>query len=160
MHLCHATCQGNLHHAQWMDVVVIAQDWYIVLVNPFSIFFLLWFSNYFDLFLVGLIFDYVSFEQAARVGFCAQINRFSDIERGTSITISRGVDLARAALQIAAEDDSIISHSSVPLPVDDFIERLDSLSMGYCSHYSSSFRSSPENFLDCLERYLYLNKVS
>ncbi|XP_057807872.1 uncharacterized protein LOC131022418 isoform X2 [Salvia miltiorrhiza] len=30
--------------------------------------------------------------------------------------------------------------------------------MGYCSQYSSSFRSSPENFLDCLERYLYLNK--
>lgn len=94
----------------------------------------------------------------ARIGFCSDIKDFSDIERGTSITINRGVDLARAALHIAAEDDSLISHSSVPLPVDDFIERLDSLSMGYCTHYSSSFRSSPENFLDCLERYLYLNK--
>ncbi|KAH6759819.1 hypothetical protein C2S52_009758 [Perilla frutescens var. hirtella] len=96
--------------------------------------------------------------RAARVGFCSQIKKFSDIERGTSITINRGVDLARTALQIAAEDDSLISHSSVPLPVDDFIERLDSLSMGYCTHYSSSIRSSPENFLDCLEKFLYLNK--
>lgn len=106
-----------------------------------------------------LIFDNVTVVQAARVGFCSQIKNFSDIERGTSIAINRGVDLARVALQIAAEDDSLISHSSVPLPVDDFIERLDGLSMGYCSHYSSSFRSSPENFLDYLERYLYLNKV-
>ncbi|XP_042006947.1 uncharacterized protein LOC121755676 isoform X1 [Salvia splendens] len=96
--------------------------------------------------------------RAARVGFCSQIKRFSELERGTSITINRGVDLARAALQIAAEDDSLISHSSVPLPVDDFIDRLDTLSMGYCSQYSSSFRSTPEKFLDCLERYLYLDK--
>ncbi|KAI3445136.1 hypothetical protein Pfo_001801 [Paulownia fortunei] len=96
--------------------------------------------------------------RAARVGFCSQIEKLSDIERETSISVNRGVDLGRAALQIAAEDDSIISHSSVPLPVDDFIERLDSLSMGYCSHYSSSFRSSPEIFLECLERYLYVNK--
>ncbi|KAG6406202.1 hypothetical protein SASPL_133801 [Salvia splendens] len=107
---------------------------------------------------MGYIFDYASVEQAARVGFCSQIKRFSDLERGTSITINRGVDLARAALQIAAEDDALISHSSVPLPVDDFIDRLDNLSMGYCSQYSSSFRSTPEKFLDCLERYLYLNK--
>lgn len=107
-----------------------------------------------------MIFHSFSVEQAARVGFCSQIEKFSDIERETSISINRGVDLARAALHIAAEDDSLISHSSVPLPVDDFIERLDSLSMGYCSHYSSSFRSSPEKFLECLERYLYVNKVS
>ncbi|KAK6140354.1 hypothetical protein DH2020_025898 [Rehmannia glutinosa] len=98
--------------------------------------------------------------RAARVGFCSQIEKLSDIERETSISVNRGVDMGRAALHIAAEDDSIISHSSVPLPVDDFIERLDSLSMGYCSHYSSSFRSSPEIFLECLERYLYVNKVS
>ncbi|KAG6424831.1 hypothetical protein SASPL_115251 [Salvia splendens] len=83
------------------------------------------------------------FHVAARVGFCSQIKDVSDIERGTSMAINRGVDLARAALHIAAEDDSLISHSSVPLPVDDFIERLDTLSIGFCS---------PDNFLDCLER--------
>ncbi|KAL8492963.1 hypothetical protein ACS0TY_024243 [Phlomoides rotata] len=96
--------------------------------------------------------------RAARFGFCSQIEKLSDVERETSISINRGVDLARAALHIAAEDDSLISHSSVPLPVDDFIERLDSLSMGYCSHYSSLYRSSPENFLECLERFLYVDK--
>lgn len=97
--------------------------------------------------------------QVARDGFCSQVKRLSDVERETSISINREVDLGKTALYIAAEDDSLISHSSVPLPVDAFIERLDDLSMDYCSHFSSSFRSSPETILDCLERYLYVNKV-
>ncbi|XP_024988263.1 uncharacterized protein LOC112523057 isoform X2 [Cynara cardunculus var. scolymus] len=37
-------------------------------------------------------------------------------------------------------------------------ERLDGLSRGYCSRYHSSFRSSPDNFLECLERYMYVDK--
>ncbi|KAJ8529329.1 hypothetical protein K7X08_036164 [Anisodus acutangulus] len=94
----------------------------------------------------------------AREGLCSQIGKLSDIERETSICINRGVDLGKAALHIAAEDDSLVSHSSVPLPVDDFIQRLDHLSMGYCSRYSSSFTSSPEHFIHCLEKYLYVNK--
>ncbi|CAI9786118.1 unnamed protein product [Fraxinus pennsylvanica] len=96
--------------------------------------------------------------RAARDGFCSEIRKLSNIERETSISIYGGVDLGRAALHIAAEDDSLISHSSVPLPVDDFVERLDNLSMDYCCHYSSSFSSSPENFVQCLERYLYIDK--
>lgn len=96
--------------------------------------------------------------RSAREGFCSQIRRLSDIERKTSISINRGVDLGKTALYIAAEDDSLISHSSVPLPVDAFIERLDDLSMGFCSHYSSSFKSPPEIFLETLERYLYVDK--
>lgn len=83
----------------------------------------------------------------------------SDIERETSITINRSIDLGKTALFIAAEDDSLISHSSVPLPVDAFVERLDNLSVGYCSLYNSSYRSSPEKFLESLERYLYSMKV-
>ncbi|KAL3622627.1 hypothetical protein CASFOL_034038 [Castilleja foliolosa] len=94
----------------------------------------------------------------ARIGFCAQIENLSEIERETSISVNGGVDLGRVALYIASEDDSIISHSSVPLPVDDFIDRLDSLSTDYCSRYSSSFGSSPQAFLDCLDRYLYVDK--
>ncbi|XP_049402769.1 uncharacterized protein LOC125866459 isoform X1 [Solanum stenotomum] len=94
----------------------------------------------------------------AREGFCSQVRKLSNIERETSICINRGVDLGKAALHIAAEDDSLVSHSSVPLPVDDFLERLDHLSMGYCSRYSSSFTSSPEHFIHCLEKYLYVNK--
>lgn len=67
--------------------------------------------------------------------------------------------MGRTALYIAAEDDSLISHSSVPLPVEAFLERLDDLSMGYCSHFSSSLNSSPENFLESMDTYLYINKV-
>jgi len=83
----------------------------------------------------------------------------SYIERETSICINRCVDLGKTALYIAAEDDSLISHSSVPLPVDAFLERLDHLSTDYCPHYSSSLGSSPETLLDSIEKYLYNIKV-
>ncbi|GAV75274.1 Transglut_core2 domain-containing protein [Cephalotus follicularis] len=99
-----------------------------------------------------------SHAREAREGFSLQIEKLSDIERDTSISINRRVDLGKTALYIAAEDDSLVSHSSVPLPVDAFVERLDDLSMGYCSHYNSSFKLSPEIFLDSLERYLYVKK--
>ncbi|KAF5733636.1 transglutaminase family protein [Tripterygium wilfordii] len=94
----------------------------------------------------------------ARKGFMSQIERLSSIERQTSISINRRVDLGKTALYIAAEDDSLVSHSSVPLPVDAFVERLDDLSTGYLSFYNSSFGSSPEIFLECLESYLYGKK--
>ncbi|XP_012068658.1 uncharacterized protein LOC105631226 isoform X2 [Jatropha curcas] len=94
----------------------------------------------------------------ARKGFLTQIQNLSDIERGTSISINRCVDLGKMALYIAAEDDSLLSNSSIPLPVDHFIEILDNISMDYCSSYRSSFRSSPEKFLDSLDTYLYVKK--
>lgn len=97
--------------------------------------------------------------QEARKGFLTQIHYLSKIERETSISINRRVDLAKAALYIAAEDDSLVSHSSVPLPVDAFIHRLSDLSMGYCTRYKSSFNSSPEIFLESIERYMYVMKV-
>uniref|UniRef100_A0A2N9I7X3 Uncharacterized protein n=1 Tax=Fagus sylvatica TaxID=28930 RepID=A0A2N9I7X3_FAGSY len=100
-----------------------------------------------------------SHAREGREGFCAQIRKFSDIERETSICINSCVDLGKTALYIAAEDDSLVSHSSVPLPVDAFVERLDDLSVGYCSHYDSSYISSPEKFLESVERYLYGTKV-
>ncbi|PQQ10991.1 uncharacterized protein Pyn_08078 [Prunus yedoensis var. nudiflora] len=100
-----------------------------------------------------------SLAREAREGFCSQIRHLSGIERQTSISINRCVDLGKTALYIAAEDDSLVSHSSVPLPVDAFISRFGDLSMDYCSHYNSSFRSSPESLLDSLENYLYVNKA-
>lgn len=99
-----------------------------------------------------------TYARKAREGFCSQIRKLSNIERETSIIINGDVDLGKTALHIAAEDDSLISHSSVPLPVDAFMQRLDDLSMDYCSRYHSSFRSSPDNFLECLERYMYVDK--
>ncbi|KAK1291190.1 hypothetical protein QJS10_CPB17g01806 [Acorus calamus] len=98
--------------------------------------------------------------RVAREGFERQIGGLSSaVERETSISINRGVDLGRAALQIAAEDDSLVSHSSVTLPVDAFIERLDDLSTGFLSSpYAPSRGSSPEIFLESLERFLYVHK--
>ncbi|KAH1046098.1 hypothetical protein J1N35_036882 [Gossypium stocksii] len=99
-----------------------------------------------------------SHAREARKSFVSQIQKLSDIERETSICINRCVDLGRTSLYIAAEDDSLISHSSVPLPVDAFLERLDDLSMGYCSHYNSACRSSREKLLESIEKYLYVKK--
>ncbi|KAL9233821.1 hypothetical protein vseg_008768 [Gypsophila vaccaria] len=96
--------------------------------------------------------------RAARDGFCSQILNLSEIERETSICINRHVDLGKTALYIAAEDDSLISHSSVPLPVDAFLDRLGRLSTSYCPHYRSLFASSPEDLLDNVEKYLYVTK--
>uniref|UniRef100_A0A0A8YGX7 Protein SirB1 N-terminal domain-containing protein n=1 Tax=Arundo donax TaxID=35708 RepID=A0A0A8YGX7_ARUDO len=94
--------------------------------------------------------------RAAREGFAAQVGRLTRVDAATSIAISRGADLARAALCVAAEDDSLVSHSSVPLPVDAFITRLDDLSTGFCG--GGNFPPSgapPEVFFDHLNRYLY-----
>jgi hypothetical protein len=98
--------------------------------------------------------------RAAREGFVAQVGRLTRVSAGSSIAISRGPDLARAALCVAAEDDSLVSHSSVPLPVDAFIARLDDLSTGFCA--GGNFPPSgapPEVFFDYLDRYLYVHKV-
>ena len=38
-----------------------------------------------------------------------------------------GINLAEAALQVAAEDDAIVSHSSVRLPIQSFLQRIDRL---------------------------------
>ncbi|XP_065868837.1 uncharacterized protein [Euphorbia lathyris] len=93
-----------------------------------------------------------------RKGFLEQIEKLTMIERGTSISINRRVDLWKTALYIAAEDDSLVSQSSVPLPVDYFAGKLFDFSMNFCTHYSSSLtRSSPEELIHSLERYLYVN---
>lgn len=84
--------------------------------------------------------------------------RQREIDAESSIVISWGADLARAALHIAAEDDSLVSHSSVALPVDAFVDRLDDLSMGFCSLYMPRSDAPPEVFLGNLERYFYVHK--
>ncbi|GJN06278.1 hypothetical protein PR202_ga23989 [Eleusine coracana subsp. coracana] len=98
--------------------------------------------------------------RAARAGFAAQVGRLTSVAAASSIAVGRGPDLARAALCVAAEDDSLVSHSSVPLPVDAFVARLDGLSTGFCS--GGNFPPAgapPEVFFDHLDRYLYGYKV-
>ncbi|XP_015688164.2 uncharacterized protein LOC102702619 [Oryza brachyantha] len=97
--------------------------------------------------------------RAAREGFAKQVGRLTRVEAETSIAISRGADLARAALCVAAEDDSLVSHSSVPLPVEAFISRLDDLTTGFLADgYLPPAGAPPEVFLDHLDRYLYVHK--
>jgi hypothetical protein len=98
--------------------------------------------------------------RAAREGFAKQIGRLTRLNAETSIAISRGADLARTALCIAAEDDSLVSHSSVPLPVDAFIARLDDLSTGFlAAGFLPPSGAPPEVFFDHLDRYLFGYKV-
>lgn len=85
--------------------------------------------------------------------------RLSEIDAQSNMVISRGADLARTVLHIAAEDDSLVSHSSVPLLVDAFVERLDGLSLGFCSLYMPRSDAPPKMFLANLERYFYVHKV-
>uniref|UniRef100_A0A0E0JGX9 Protein SirB1 N-terminal domain-containing protein n=1 Tax=Oryza punctata TaxID=4537 RepID=A0A0E0JGX9_ORYPU len=97
--------------------------------------------------------------RAARDGFAKQVGRLTRLDAETSIAISRGADLARAALFVAAEDDSLVSHSSVPLPVEAFISRLDDLSTGFLADgYLPPAGAPPQVFLDHLDRYLYVHK--
>ncbi|CAO2184962.1 unnamed protein product [Urochloa humidicola] len=97
--------------------------------------------------------------RAAREGFAVQVGRLNRVSAGASISISRGADLARAALCVAAEDDSLVSHSSVPLAVEAFISRLDDLSSGFCADGNfPPYRAPPEVFFDYLDRYLYVRK--
>ncbi|KAM0863046.1 hypothetical protein ACQ4PT_044848 [Festuca glaucescens] len=94
--------------------------------------------------------------RAAREGFAKQIGRLTRLNAESSIAISRGADLARTALCIAAEDDSLVSHSSVPLPVDAFIARLDDLSTGFlAAGFLPPSGAPPEVFFDHLDRYLF-----
>ena len=41
--------------------------------------------------------------------------------------VPAGINLAEAALQVAAEDDAIVSHSTVQLPVHSFLQRITRL---------------------------------
>ncbi len=52
-----------------------------------------------------------------------------------------GINLAEAALQIAAEDDAIVSHSTVQLPVHSFLQRITRLAS---SVNSTVIRRMPE----------------
>ncbi len=65
------------------------------------------------------------------------------IEKGEA-----GISLADAALQVAAEDDAIISHSTVKLPVKAFQGRISRLAADLANHHLPDKSSSdPEQQL-------------
>jgi len=69
-----------------------------------------------------------------------------------------GVNLAEAALQIAAEDDAIVSHSAVAFPVDAYLGRIqrmvDELARLRLAHLNPD-TATPEEFLGVVDKYLY-----
>lgn len=74
--------------------------------------------------------------------------------------IGYSLDLARAALEISAEDDALVSHSPVPLPVDSYLERLTGMAMEFAGHHIPAQDQTPEVILCCLDNYLYGYKVN
>lgn len=69
----------------------------------------------------------------------------SEVQRGES-----GINLAAAALAISAEDDAIVSHSTVKLPEEPFLRRINVFSADVermtLSHLPSEI--SPTNVLE------------
>lgn len=69
------------------------------------------------------------------------------------------MDLARAALGIAAEDDALVSHSSVPLPVDLYMARIDGMATEFAGHHLPERDRSPSAVFDALDNYMYVYQV-
>ena len=73
------------------------------------------------------------------------------IEKGEA-----GIRLADAALQVAAEDDAIISHSTVKLPVKSFQGRISRLVADLASHHLPNKASAaPEEQLQVCRYVLH-----
>ena len=66
-----------------------------------------------------------------------------------------GIELARASLQIAAEDDAIVSHSTVDLPIQSFLSRLESLVTSLSRRPQLSQARTPEEQLQVIRRFLF-----
>eukprot|EP00242_Pyramimonas_sp_CCMP2087_P015388 CAMPEP_0198220844 /NCGR_PEP_ID=MMETSP1445-20131203/80952_1 /TAXON_ID=36898 /ORGANISM="Pyramimonas sp., Strain CCMP2087" /LENGTH=376 /DNA_ID=CAMNT_0043898757 /DNA_START=57 /DNA_END=1184 /DNA_ORIENTATION=- len=76
----------------------------------------------------------------------------TNVERGEAT-----LDLALNALHIAAEDDSIVTHSPVELPVDVFIKRIDAFANEISTHYLPKIgpEPSPEDVIAVVDDYIY-----
>ena len=106
-------------------------------------------------------FPHLSMLQVARRNYTKEITKLtmtSSPEDGREFP-TRSLDLARAALEIAAEDDALVSHSPVPLPVDSYIDRLDSMALEFAGHYLPPKDRTPATIFEALEIYLYGYKV-
>lgn len=96
--------------------------------------------------------------RVARKKFVKEVNGMRKSEREVSISKCVSIDLGRVALEIAAEDDALVSHSSVALPVEAYISRLDDLSMEFCRHFLPPRGAPPNVFPMNLERFMYIHK--
>ncbi|CAL8467605.1 g7143 [Coccomyxa elongata] len=75
-----------------------------------------------------------------------------NVARGES-----GINLAEAALQVAAEDDAIVSHSSVQLPVHSFLNRISRVANDANRLYLREMpsNSTPQQTLQAIQKFLF-----
>lgn len=88
--------------------------------------------------------------QAARRNYAEEVANLRTVSDGPGT-----VDLARAALEIAAEDDALVSHSPVPLPVDAYLNRLQAMALEFAGHYLPPQCDNPDSVLEALDLYLF-----
>ncbi|MCO5597261.1 hypothetical protein L7F22_051337 [Adiantum nelumboides] len=93
--------------------------------------------------------------KAARQSFVQEATKLTSSKYDNHSRVSCPLNLARAALDISSEDDALVSHSPVPLPVDSYLDRLNSMAMEFASHHLPSHPSSPDSVLNSLDNYLY-----
>jgi len=74
----------------------------------------------------------------------------SNVARGEA-----GVDGALAALQIAAEDDALMSVAGVPLPLEPWLQRLESIADDVCSSLSQHSGRSPLDIVATVDGVFY-----
>ena len=61
--------------------------------------------------------------------------------------------MARAALLLAAEDDAVATRTAVPLPVESYVARVDTLASDFRAQYGAA--SDPDAVLAALDAFLY-----
>lgn len=91
--------------------------------------------------------------KAARKSF---VQGVVELTRGGADNSARSnLESARAALDVASEDDALVSHSPVSLPVDSYLGRLNSMAVEFARHHMPSHPQTPEAVLNSLDNYLY-----
>eukprot|EP00250_Pteridium_aquilinum_P010454 c19400_g1_i1 orf=169-1563(-) len=95
-----------------------------------------------------------SHAKAARESFVKEVTKLASSEDYSLDSFHCSLALARAALEVSSEDDALVSHSPVALPVDSYLERLNSMAMEFARHHLPS-HPTPDDVLSCLDNYLY-----
>ena len=82
----------------------------------------------------------------------------SSLRTAFAANVSRGeaaLDVALAALHVAAEDDSLMSITGVPLPVEPYLQRLERLSDDLCACLSECSGEAPQDTVNRADALFY-----
>jgi hypothetical protein len=78
-----------------------------------------------------------------------------DFLAAAAVADGSGGDVARAALLLAAEDDAVASRTAVPLPIDSYVGRVDTLASDFTAQYAAPSPADPDAVLAALDAFLY-----